>query len=308
MFQNNLLKGRVVLITGGGTGLGRAMAEQFAEYGSKVVILGRRENVLKETAYRISRLNRDVLPIKCDVRFVDEIEHAFRTAIKNYGKVDFLINNAAGNFVAPTHRLSSNAFKLIIDTVLMGSINFSLIAGKHWIKENSKGVILNILTTYSNTGSAFVVPSACAKAGVENLTKSLAAEWGKFGIRVVGIAPGPFPTDGAMRQLRLEENLFPNKDIMKFAIDRIPLKRFGKLEELVNLGVFLVSPMADYITGEIIRIDGGEIPSISGEFCFLNSVTEECWDKAGGLKRPSSKKGIPHRMAIDKKQFKGTRL
>lgn len=294
MFQDNLLNGQVVLITGGGTGLGRAMAEQFVGYGSKVVIVGRREEVLKDTAYQISRVDGDVLAVKCDVRFLDEVEFAFRTAVATYGKVDCLINNAAGNFVAPTHRLSANAFKIIIDTVLMGSINFSLTAGKHWIKENNKGVILNILTTYANTGSAFVVPSACAKAGVENLTKSLAAEWGKFGIRVVGIAPGPFPTDGAMRQLRLEEKLFPEMDIMKFGIDRIPLQRFGKSEELVNLAAFLISPMADYITGEIVRIDGGETVFISGEFCFLNSVKEECWDQAGGLKRPSSKKSIPN--------------
>ena len=290
MFQDDLLKGQVVLITGGGTGLGRAIAGQFIKYGAKVVLVGRRKNVLTDAANNISRTRGDVLAVKCDVRYADEIENTFAQVIAEFGKVDCLINNAAGNFVAPTHHLNSNAFKLIIDTVLMGSVNFSLTAGKHWIKQKEKGTILNILTTYANTGSAFVVPSACAKAGVENMTKSLAAEWGKYGIRVIGIAPGPFPTEGAMRQLRLNEDLFSNKNILEFVTERIPLGRFGKLDELVNLAIFLVSPSAEFITGEVVRIDGGEIVNLSGEFCFLNGVTEDCWSRNKKLKRPRTQK------------------
>jgi len=287
MFKDDLLKGRVALVTGGGTGLGKNIAHRFATYGAKVALIGRRKEVLQKAAEEIGNAGGAILPIQCDVRYMDEVESTFDRVFREFGTIDCVVNNAAGNFVAPTHHLGPNAFKLIIDTVLMGTVNFSLFAGKYWIENKQQGVLLNILTNYASTGSAFVVPSACAKAGVENLTKSLAAEWGKYGIRVVGIAPGPFPTEGAMRQLRLKEELLPGRDIMEFVTGRIPLARLGRNEELGNLATFLVSPLAAYITGEIVRIDGGESVNLAGEFCFLNSIPEEYWEKKKKLKRPA---------------------
>ncbi|MGP1676154.1 MAG: SDR family oxidoreductase [Burkholderiales bacterium] len=286
MFKPDLLAGRVAFITGGGTGLGKAIATHYVRHGAKVVLVGRREAVLRDTAETLAGGMDCTLAIGCDVRFQDEVENAIDLAVAHFGKIDILVNNAAGNFVFPTKLLSSNAFKLIIDTVLMGAVNCTLALGKRWIAGGQPGSVLNILTTYASTGSAFVVPSSCAKAGVENLTKSLAAEWGRYGIRCVGIAPGPFPTDGAMQQLRLHEDLLPGVDLKQFATRRIPLGRLGRVEELADLATFLVSPNAEFINGEIIRIDGGEIPNLSGEFCFLNDVDDSKWEgHASRLKR-----------------------
>lgn len=286
MFKDDLLIDRVALVTGGGSGLGKAIAQHLVRYGAKVAIIGRRQPVLQAAATELSRQPDDVLPVACDVRYQDEVENTVEVVEKAFGRIDYLINNAAGNFVYPTARLTPNSFKLIIDTVLMGAINFTLTLGKRWIQAGQGATVLNILATYADTGSAFVVPSACAKAGLENLTRSLAAEWGRYQIRLIGIAPGPFLTEGATKQLRLNENLLPNTDLLAFVTQRIPLGRFGRLEELANLAVFLVSPYADFINGEIIRIDGGEIPYLSGEFCFLSGVPEERWDgEASRLKR-----------------------
>lgn len=278
MFGADLLKGRTALISGGGTGLGKAIARSFVRYGARVAILGRREAVLAETAAELSLRPGDVLPVVCDVRFEDDVEAALARVYAELGELDILVNNAAGNFVYPTRRLRPNQFKLIIDTVLMGTVNLTLAVGKKWIDAGRRGTVLNILTTYASTGSAYVAPSACAKAGVENLTKSLGAEWGRYGIRFVGIAPGPFETEGAIQQLRLRENLIPGVDLMSVAEQRVPLGRFGKPEEVSNLATFLVSPAAEFINGEIVRIDGGEIPYMSGEFCFLDQVAEDHWD------------------------------
>ncbi len=282
MFAADLLKGRAALISGGGTGLGKAIARAFVSCGARVAILGRRELLLAETAAELSAKPADVVPLVCDVRFEDDVEVAVRRAESELGGIDILVNNAAGNFVYPTKLLRPNQFKLIIDTVLMGTVNLTLAIGKRWIDSGRRGTVLNILTTYASTGSAFVVPSACAKAGVENLTKSLGAEWGRYGIRFVGIAPGPFRTEGAIQQLRLREDLIPGVDLMSVAEQRVPLGRFGRPEEVANLATYLISPAADFINGEIVRIDGGEIPYMSGEFCFLDQVAEDQW---GGERR-----------------------
>lgn len=284
MFKEDLFKDHVSFITGGGSGLGLAIAQHLVKLGAKVAIIGRREKLLNEVAAEIG--TDSVLPIRCDVRFADEVEDAVAKALKHFGRIDSLINSAAGNFVSPTERLSNNAFKLIVDTVLMGTVHCTLALGKHWIATGQSGCMLSITTNYASTGSAYVVPSACAKAGVENLIKSLAAEWGRHGIRLVGIAPGPFPTDGAMGQLRIHEDLLPGVDISTMIARRIPSGRLGKPCELADLAAFLLSPNAAYISGEIVRIDGAEIRNMAGEFCFLQDVPQNVWDReAGRLKR-----------------------
>lgn len=284
MFQPDLLAGQVVVVTGGGTGLGRAMAQEVVNHGGRVALVGRRREVL-DAAVETFGAER-ALAVRCDVRFADEVDAALAATLQRFGRVDALINNAAGNFVSPTERLTPNAFKIIVDTVLMGTIHFSLALGKHWIAQGQPGSVLCITTNYASTGSPYVVPSACAKAGVENLVRSLAAEWGRHGIRFLGISPGPFPTDGAMRQLRIYEDLLPGVDIPTFITQRIPLGRMGRVEELAHLALYLLSPMAEYINGEIIRIDGGEVPNLAGEFGFMHTVDESHWEgESARLKR-----------------------
>jgi 2,4-dienoyl-CoA reductase [(3E)-enoyl-CoA-producing], mitochondrial len=269
MFRDDLLKGRVALITGGGTGLGRAMAEAFVRAGARCVIAGRRQDVLEATAREIHA--ERVLPVCCDVRDGADVERLVDAACARFGAVDILVNNAAANFISPTEDLTANAFRLVSDIVWMGTVHCTLTLGKRWIQEGRGGTILNILTTYARTGSGYVVPSACAKAAVDSLTRSLAAEWGKYGIRVVGIAPGPFPTEGARSRLTLDE---PWEDI---ASRRIALRRIGTLEEFGALATFLVSPQAGYISGDVVRIDGGEGAFLAGEFNFLDGVEREQW-------------------------------
>ncbi len=271
MFKHDLLDGKVALITGGGTGLGKIMAQHFLTYGARVAITGRRADVLAEAAAELDPSGERVLYHACDVRHLIDVENAVTATRARFGAIDILVNNAAGNFISPTEDLSPNAFKLISDIVLMGTVNCTLTICKDWIERQRGGTVLNILTAYAQTGSGFVVPSACAKAGVEALTKSLAAEWGKYGIRMIGIAPGPFPTEGAFSRL------IPSGDWESFCTRRIPLGRFGRLEELGNLATFLVSPHAEYISGEIIRIDGAEIPFLAGEFSFLDEVDRNQW-------------------------------
>ena len=284
MFEASLLNNHVCMITGGGSGLGRAIATNLIRYGARVALLGRRSSLLESCSRELG--TERALHVPCDVRFIDEVEAALQTTLDRFGRVDSLINNAAGNFISPTERLSANAFKLIIDTVLMGTMHCSLTLGKHWIGQHQKGSVLNIVTNYAQTGSPYVVPSACAKAGVENMVKSLAAEWGRYGLRFVGISPGPFPTEGAMGQLRIYDGLLPGIDVPSFIARRIPLGRLGHLKELADLATFLLSPNAEYITGEIIRIDGGETPCLAGEFSFMHDVPQEVWDRdASQLKR-----------------------
>lgn len=284
MFQHDLFAGHVAVVTGGGSGLGRAIASHLVRHGARVAILGRREAVLQEVAQELG--TDKVLPVPCDVRFPDEVEDALDKVMDRFGPIDSLVNSAAGNFVSPTERLSANAFKLVVDTVLLGTVHCTLALGKRWIQAGRKGSVLCITTNYASTGSPYVVPSGCAKAGVENLIKSLAAEWGGFGLRLVGISPGPFPTEGAMGQLRIHEDLLPGVHIPTLIAKRIPAGRLGRIEELADLALFLLSPNAAYINGEIIRIDGGETPGLAGEFNFLRDVPAEVWaHKAGSLKR-----------------------
>lgn len=273
MFEPTLLDGKVILITGGGTGLGRAMGERFLELGAKVAITSRREDVLQQAAEEMSQQGKyEVFATSCDIRNPDEIAAMLDSVIGHFGQIDILVNNAAGNFISPTERLSYRAFDAVLNIVLHGTVYTSLDLGKRWIEASHPGTMLNIVTTYASTGSGYVVPSAVAKAGIVSLTRSLAVEWAKYGIRQVAIAPGPFPTEGAWSRL------LPTRELAEGMIKRIPLRRVGEKDELANLAAYLVSDYAAYITGEVVTIDGGEWLYGAGQFNILEDVTAEQWD------------------------------
>jgi len=275
MLQKDALKNKTVVVTGGGSGLGKAMSQYFLELGAKVVITSRNEDKIQKAAQELTQLTSgEVLAVPCDVRHYDQVEAVVQSANKHFGSVDVLVNNAAGNFISPTERLSANAFDTIIDIVLKGTKNCTLAFGKHWIAEKqTEKVVLNIVTTYAWTGSAYVVPSATAKAGVLAMTRSLAVEWAKYGMRFNAIAPGPFPTKGAWDRL-LPGNLKEQFDLAK----KVPLKRLGAHQELANLAAYLVSDFSAYINGEVITIDGGEWLKGAGQFNLLEDIPEELWD------------------------------
>lgn len=272
--KEDALKGKTILVTGGGTGLGKAMATYFSELGANVIISSRKMDVLEATALEInSKTGKPVAALGCDIRNIDEVEQLLQKSIDRFGKVDVLVNNAAGNFISPTERLSANAFSTIIDIVLKGTANCTLTFGKHWIKAKQAANVLNIVTTYAYTGSGYVVPSAVAKGGVLTMTRSLAVEWGKYGIRHNAIAPGPFPTKGAW------DRLLPGDLAAKFDFkNRVPLKRVGDHQELANLAAFLVSDFAGFINGEVVTIDGGEWLQGAGQMNGMEAIPEEMWD------------------------------
>ncbi len=275
MLKENSLEGKVILVTGGGSGLGKSMVEYFYELGANIIITSRREDLLNEVAQKINKKENKnkVYPISCDVRDTDQVNNVIQKSFENFGSVDCLVNNAAGNFISPTERLSTRAFDAIIDIVLKGTINFTLNLGKRWIKNKESGNVLNIVTTYSWTGSGYVVPSACAKAGVLSMTRSLAVEWAKYNIRLNAVAPGPFPTKGAWDRL-LPGDLKDKFDPAK----KVPLGRVGEHQELSNLCAYLVSDFSSYINGEVVTIDGAEWLKGAGQFNNLEMVTKEMWD------------------------------
>ncbi|GIK22255.1 MAG: SDR family oxidoreductase [Ignavibacterium sp.] len=274
MLKSDALKDKVILITGGGTGLGKSMGKYFSELGAKLIISSRKIDVLNKTAEEISSLTKnDVFPFACDVSDYKQVEVLLKASLEKFGRVDALVNNAAGNFISPTEKLSNRAFDAIVNIVLKGTYNCTLAFGKHWIENKNKAVVLNIVTTYAWTGSAFVVPSAAAKAGVLAITRSLAVEWAKYGIRFNAIAPGLFPTKGAWERL-LPGDLQEKLD----AIKKIPLKRVGEHQELANLAAYLISDFSSFINGEVITIDGGEWLNGAGQFNLLQAVSSGQWD------------------------------
>ena len=275
MFQSDLLKGRAIFLTGGGSGLGRSMALHFARLGARMFLIGRREEPLKDTCAEIHRVGGAAAFTTCDVREYDAVESAFAAAEDHFGEIDTLVNNAAGNFMARTEKLSPNAFSSVVGIVLNGTFHCTQAFAKRRIAKKLGGNILNITTTYAaaNSGSGYVVPSACAKAGVLALTTSLAVEWAKYHIRVNAIAPGPFPTEGAWSRL------IPSKQFEEHAINKHPMKRFGKHEELTNLAAFLLSEMAEYINGECVVIDGGQWLRGAGEFNDLGMLPDAVWEQ-----------------------------
>lgn len=278
MLRQDALQGKTVLITGGGTGLGRSMGKYFLQVGANLIIASRKLDVLEQTAKELSEeTGGKVLPLSCDVRNYNEVEQVLSEGIKTFGKIDVLVNNAAGNFISPTENLSHKAFDVIVDIVLRGSYNFTLALGKDWIQKKQKGTILNVVTTYAWTGSGYVVPSACAKAGVLALTRSLAVEWAKYGIRSNAIAPGPFPTEGAWQRL-FPASSIPSDLAKKLdPAERVPLKRVGEHQELANLAAFLISDFSSFINGEVVTIDGGEWLYGAGEFSMLDQIPQSLW-------------------------------
>jgi NAD(P)-dependent dehydrogenase (short-subunit alcohol dehydrogenase family) len=273
MFQSDLLQGRAIFLTGGGTGLGRSMALRFAQLGARLFLVGRREQPLKDTCAEIHRDGGAAAFATCDVREYSAVDAAFDAAEIQFGEIDSLVNNAAGNFIARTEKLSPNAFNAVVGIVLNGTFHCTQAFAKRRIAKKLGGNILNIAATYAsaNCGSAYVVPSACAKAGVLALTTSLAVEWAKYHIRLNAIAPGPFPTEGAWSRL------IPSKQFEEHAIGKHPMKRFGKHEELANLAAFLLSDMAEYINGECVVIDGAQWLRGAGEFNDLGLLPDEVW-------------------------------
>ncbi|GJM82708.1 short-chain dehydrogenase [Paenibacillus sp. HMSSN-139] len=279
-FSKELLKETTILITGGGTGLGRAMAERFLQLGAKVAICGRREEVLRSAAEEMTAgCGGEVLAQCCDVRDPEQVRACVDAVWRHFGSIDVLVNNAAGNFISPTERLSPRAVDAVLGIVLHGTFYMTLEVGKRWIEQKRPGTMLNIATTYASTGSGYVVPSAAAKAGVLALTRSLAVEWAPYGIRQVAIAPGPFPTEGAWSRLS------PTPELAEKMLGRVPLGRTGRPQELADLAAFLISDAAAYINGEVITIDGGEWLRGAGQFNDLAEVTKEEWDRLSELTR-----------------------
>jgi NAD(P)-dependent dehydrogenase (short-subunit alcohol dehydrogenase family) len=274
MLREGALKGKTILITGGGTGLGRSMGMYFLKLGAQLVITSRKLDVLQKTAAEMEAASGGkVLPLACDVREIGQVEEMFSKALNHYGEVNVVLNNAAGNFISPTERLSANAFNTVLDIVLKGTSNVTLTAGKHWINQKQAGTFLNIVTTYAWTGSGYVVPSAAAKAGVLAITRSLAVEWAKYKIRSNAIAPGPFPTEGAWSRL------LPGELVKKFdPANKVPVGRVGDHQELANLAAYLVSDFSAYVNGEVVTIDGGEWLMGAGEFNNLDQIPREMWD------------------------------
>lgn len=284
MLRADALNDKTIIVTGGGTGLGKSMARYFLQLGANVVICSRKLPVLEATAAElIAETGGSVLPLACDVRNPAEIENVLAQTVERFGRIDGLLNNSAGNFISPTERLSYKAFDVVVDIVLRGTYYFTLAVGKYWIENQLPGTVLNISTTYATTGSGYVVPSAVAKGGALILVKSLAAEWAKYGIRLNAIAPGPFPTKGAW------DRLFPEPLLNRMdPASRVPLKRVGEHQELANLAAYLLSDYSAYMTGECITIDGGEVLS-AGEFNHLGDVSPEQWDEIGKAIKQANK-------------------
>lgn len=274
MLKPGALKDKTIIITGGGTGLGRSMGKYFLELGANLVITSRKKDVLDKTASDLSaETGGKVLAVACDVRKYEEIDNVIKSAEATFGQIHGVLNNAAGNFISPTERLSHRAFDIVVDIVLKGTYYTTLAAGKNWIAKKQPGTFLNIVTTYAWTGSGYVVPSACGKAGVLALTRSLAVEWAKYKIRSNAIAPGPFPTEGAWSRL------LPGDLVKKFdPAERVPLKRVGEHQELANLAAYLMSDYSAYVNGEVITIDGGEWLRNGGEFSHLEMIPDTMWD------------------------------
>ncbi|MDQ2969794.1 MAG: SDR family oxidoreductase [Acidobacteriota bacterium] len=277
MFDSRTLAGRSILVTGGGSGLGFAMARAFASYGAKVTIAGRRADRLTAAAVEIGAAAREggeVDTFAADVREAEQVRALVAHAVEHFGKVDGLVNNAAGNFLVAAEDLTPNGFDAVVRTVLHGSVFCSLEVGRHLLQRKAPGAIVSIVTTYAWTGTAFALPSACAKAGVLAMTRSLAVEWGHAGIRLNAIAPGPIPTEGAFSRL------LASAEAEKNALGRIPLARFGRPEEIANLATFLLSDLCPYQTGDCVTMDGGEWIAGAGEFSDYRKVPREAFKAA----------------------------
>ncbi len=269
LFNREIFKDEHIVVTGGGTGLGRAMAMRLATLGAKITVCGRREEPLVETVKEIIENDGRAEAISCNIKESEAVEAMIVEAENRQGNVTKLINNAAGNFLAPTEQLTPNGFDAIVKTNLYGSFYATQSCGRRWIERRHAGSVLSIVTTYAEHGSAFLVPSAVSKAGVIALTKSLAAEWGVYNIRLNAIAPGPFPTEGA------NSRLMPDERLAEKMYKLIPLQRVGEHKELTDMTVFLLSDLSSYLTGEVIYLDGGASLTSAGQFNLFTELPRE---------------------------------
>ena len=290
MFDKNVLKGKRILVTGGGSGLGKEMTRHFVKHGAEVYICGRRENVLKDAADEImsehgGKVNYFPLDIRDAMSIEENIENVF-----SEGPLDGLVNNAAGNFISRTKDLSPNGFNAIASIVFHGTFYITNAVGKKWLELGHKGSIVSILATWVWTGSPFVVPSAMSKSGINAMTKSLAVEWGPHGIRLNSIAPGPFPTEGAWARL-MPQTGDKKSDISEDAErSNVPLGRVGKMDELGNLATFLMADGCEYLTGQTIAIDGAQYITGGGTFSMMSSFKDEDWEAIKSTIKGSNEK------------------
>jgi NAD(P)-dependent dehydrogenase (short-subunit alcohol dehydrogenase family) len=271
MFKDNLLEGKKILVTGGGTGLGKEMSEHYIQHGADVVICGRRESVLADTAEEFKEKYGSTVRFQAlDIRSAQDVDDFIDTIFQE-GPLHGLVNNAAGNFISPTKDLSARGFDAIANIVFHGTFYVTHAVGKKWIEHQIKGSIISILATWVWTGSPFVVPSAMSKSALHTMTKSLAVEWGPNGIRVNAIAPGPFPTEG------MTARLSPKGDMQKDSDNTIPMGRMGEMNELQNLATFLMADGCEYLTGQTIAIDGAQYLSGGGTFSQLSKMSDDDW-------------------------------
>lgn len=279
MFQSDLLRDKVIIVTGGGSGLGKSMALRFAELGAKLVVTSRRQEVIDAAVTELEAKGAEALAVACDVRQADQVQAMVARVVERFGRVDCLLNNAAGNFLCPSEDLTPGGFQAVVGIVLQGTFNCTLAVGKQLIAQGGGGNIVSITTTYATSGSSYVLPSACAKAGVLVMMRSLAVEWAKYKIRCNAIAPGPFPTEGAWQKL-----VPPGMDDV-LSPDKIPARRFGEHHELANLAAYLLSDGSGYITGQQLTIDGGE-SLMAGEFNPLTLLDPENVAQVMRMMRP----------------------
>jgi NAD(P)-dependent dehydrogenase (short-subunit alcohol dehydrogenase family) len=294
MFKDGILKGKRILITGGGTGLGKEIATRYLALGADLWLAGRRGPVLEETAKELmSKYGGSVRTQAVDIRDAAAVDAMVQRIWDESGPLAGLVNNAAGNFISPTKDLTPNGFNAIANIVFHGTFYVTQAVGKRWIEGKHKGSVISILVTWVHTGSPYVVPSAMSKAGLHVMTKSLAVEWGRYGIRLNAIAPGPFPTEGAAKRLRPEKGSFEDTTQMN------PMKRVGKMEELQNLATFLMADGCEWLTGETIGLDGGGyLATGSGAyFAQLDKMSDADWDKARAMIKAQNDKDRAGRTA-----------
>ena len=272
MLNGKPFSGKGMIITGGGSGLGLQMANTLGSYGAVIHIISRDQEKLNKARNSLKENGIECFTYSSDIRDFDKIKEIVNKMMSEH-EISGLINNAAGNFISRTEDLSMNGFLAVLNIVLTGSINITLEVGKRWIKDGKRGNILSILATYVDTGSPYVVPSATAKSGLQAFTRSIAAEWGPKGIRANGIAPGPFKTDGAWK------NLIPGDEAENLMVNRNPMRRLGRKEEIGELAAYLMSDAAEYINGETIRIDGGEYINSASQFSMLSMLPDSMWEE-----------------------------
>jgi NAD(P)-dependent dehydrogenase (short-subunit alcohol dehydrogenase family) len=293
VFKPDLLKGKRILVTGGGTGLGKEIAARYLQLGAEIWIAARRGPVLEGAAKELtSKYGGTVKTHALDIRDAQAVDAMVQRIWEESGPLTGLVNNAAGNFISPTKDLSPNGFNAIANIVFHGTFYVTHAVGKRWIAGGHKGSVITILVTWVHTGSPYVVPSAMSKAGLHVMTKSLAVEWGRFGIRLNGIAPGPFPTEGASKRLRPEGGFEPSSKTN-------PMRRIGRMEELQNLATFLMADGCEWLTGETIAVDGaGYLATGSGAyFTELDQLSDADWERMRALIKAQNDKDRAGRTA-----------